>query len=63
MQEIEKIIITASGGPFLNLKYSSFKNIKPKDAFTSKWKMEKISVDSATLMNKILEIIEAQKII
>ena len=64
MQEIEKIIITASGGPFLNLKYSSFKNIKPKDAFAHpKWKMgKKISVDSATLMNKILEIIEAQKL-
>ena len=64
MQEIEKIIITASGGPFLNLKYSSFKNIKPKDALAHpKWKMgKKISVDSATLMNKILELIEAQKL-
>lgn len=64
MHEIEKIIITASGGPFLNLKYSKFKNIKPKQAMAHpKWKMgKKISVDSATLMNKILELIEAQKL-
>ena len=64
MHEIEKIIITASGGPFLNLKYSKFKNIKPKQAMAHpKWRMgKKISVDSATLMNKILELIEAQKL-
>ena len=64
IHEIEKIIITASGGPFLNLKYSKFKNIKPKQAMAHpKWKMgKKISVDSATLMNKILELIEAQKL-
>ncbi len=62
--EIEKIYITASGGPFLNLKKKKFKNIDPKDAIKHpKWKMgKKISIDSATLMNKILELIEAQKL-
>ena len=62
--EIDKIFITASGGPFLNLKISKFKNIKPKDALKHpKWKMgKKISIDSSNLMNKILEIIEAEKI-
>ncbi len=62
--EIEKIYITASGGPFLNLPKSKFKNIKPSDAIKHpKWSMgKKISVDSSTLMNKILELIEADKI-
>ena len=62
--EIEKIYITASGGPFLNLPKNKFKNIKPKDAIKHpKWSMgKKISVDSSTLMNKILELIEALKI-
>ena len=64
LDEIKKIYITASGGPFLHLKYKQLKNIKPKDALKHpKWKMgKKISIDSATLMNKILEIIEAQKL-
>ena len=62
--EIEKIYITASGGPFLKLKKNKFKNIKPKDAIKHpKWKMgKKISVDSATLMNKVLELTEAVKL-
>ena len=61
---IEKIIITASGGPFLKLHLSNFKNIKPKNAIKHpNWKMgKKISIDSATLMNKVFEIIEAQRI-
>ena len=61
---IEKIIITASGGPFLNLSLSKFKKIKPKNAIKHpNWKMgSKISVDSATLMNKVFEVIEAQRI-
>jgi 1-deoxy-D-xylulose-5-phosphate reductoisomerase len=61
--EVEKIYITASGGPFLNLPKNKFKNIKPSDAVKHpKWSMgKKISVDSSTLMNKILELIEAQK--
>ena len=59
---IEKIILTASGGPFLNKKIK--KNISPKEAINHpNWQMgKKISIDSATLMNKIFEIIEAQKI-
>ena len=62
--QIKKVYITASGGPFLKLKLSKFKNIKPKDALKHpKWKMgKKVSIDSATLMNKILELIEAQKL-
>jgi len=61
---IEKIIITASGGPFLNLPLSKFKKIKPKNAIKHpNWKMgNKISVDSATLINKVFEVIEAQRI-
>jgi len=64
LNEISKIYITASGGPFLNYKKKQFENIKPKDAMKHpKWKMgKKISVDSSTLMNKILELIEAQKL-
>jgi 1-deoxy-D-xylulose-5-phosphate reductoisomerase len=62
--KIEKIYITASGGPFLNLNKNKFKNIKPKDAIKHpKWNMgKKISVDSATLMNKVFEITEALKL-
>jgi len=60
-EQIEKIYITASGGPFLKLNISKFKYIKPQDAIKHpKWNMgKKISVDSATLMNKVLEITEA----
>ena len=61
---IEHIFITASGGPFLNLPINKFKNINPFSATKHpNWKMgKKISVDSATLMNKVFEVIEAQKI-
>ena len=63
-QSVEKIIITASGGPFLNFKLNKLKNIKSKDAIKHpNWKMgKKISIDSATLMNKVFELIEAQRI-
>jgi 1-deoxy-D-xylulose-5-phosphate reductoisomerase len=63
-KQIEKIYITASGGPFLKLGMNKFKKIKPKDAIKHpKWNMgKKISVDSATLMNKVLEITEALKL-
>ena len=59
--EIEKIILTASGGPFLNEK--NIKKVKLINALKHpNWKMgKKISVDSATLMNKIFEVIEAKK--
>ena len=58
---VEKILLTASGGPFLDLPISDFKQITPKQACAHpKWKMgKKISVDSATMMNKGLEVIEA----
>ena len=64
LNEIRKIYITASGGPFLNYKANQFKTINPKKALNHpKWKMgKKVSVDSATLMNKMLELIEAQKL-
>ena len=64
ISDIEKVYLTASGGPFLNLKLNKFKKIKPHHALKHpKWKMgKKISVDSSTLMNKILELIEAQKL-
>jgi len=60
--DIEKIILTASGGPFLKKKIG--KNIKSADAINHpNWKMgKKISIDSATLMNKVFEVIEAKKI-
>ncbi len=64
LKDINKIYLTASGGPFLNYNKKRLKNISPNDAIKHpKWKMgKKISVDSSTLLNKILEIIEAQKL-
>ena len=61
---IKEIFLTASGGPFLNKKNSLIANIKPKYALKHpNWKMgRKISIDSATLMNKLFEVIEAKKI-
>ena len=52
--EVEEIIITASGGPFLNTSINKLKKIKPRQAVRHpNWKMgKKISVDSATMMNK-----------
>ena len=63
-ENIDKIYITASGGPFLNKKINTLKNIKPMHAINHpRWKMgKKISVDSATMINKIFEILEAKKI-
>ncbi len=62
--QIEKIYITASGGPFLNLNKKKLNMVKPSKAVKHpNWKMgKKISVDSATLMNKVFEVIEAQRI-
>ena len=61
---IEKIYITASGGPFNNYALKNFKTITPKLALNHpNWKMgKKITIDSATMMNKVFEIIEAKKI-
>ena len=63
-KKVDEIIITASGGPFLNLPISNFKDISIKEALKHpNWSMgKKISIDSATMMNKVFEIIEAQKI-
>mgnify|MGYP001258993472 CR=1 FL=1 len=62
--DIEKIYITASGGPFNSYPLSKFKSIKIKSALKHpNWKMgKKITIDSATMMNKVFEIIEAKKI-
>ena len=62
--QIEKVILTASGGPFLKKSNKNISNIKPKFALKHpNWKMgKKISIDSSTMMNKILEFIEAKKI-
>ena len=62
--EIDTIFITASGGPFLKTPMTQFKNLSAKKATKHpNWKMgKKISVDSSTLMNKVFEIIEAQRI-
>ena len=64
IKEIDKVFITASGGPFLNYKLNQFNHIKPSDALKHpKWKMgKKVTIDSSTMMNKLLEIIEAQKL-
>ena len=61
---IEEIIITASGGPFLNIPIKKLKKIKPKQAIKHpNWKMgKKISVDSANMMNKVFEVIEAHRL-
>ena len=60
----EKIYLTASGGPFRKFPLKKFKNISIKDALKHpNWSMgKKISIDSATMMNKVFEIIEAKKI-
>ena len=61
LNTIKKYTITASGGNFYNYPYSELKKITPEKAITHpKWSMgKKITVDSSTLMNKGLEIIEA----
>jgi len=60
--KIEKIILTASGGPFLGRKPNFLMNVKREHALQHpNWSMgAKISIDSATLMNKGLEVIEAR---
>ena len=62
-EDIKKIYITASGGPFLRKPLKNFSKITPIDAANHpNWKMgKKISIDSASLMNKVLELIEAYK--
>ena len=62
--DVEKVFITASGGPFNRFPLNKFNEITIKKALKHpNWKMgKKISIDSATLMNKVFEIIEAKKI-
>ena len=64
INSVNEIIITASGGPFLNTPTSQLSKIKLSQALNHPvWSMgKKISIDSSTMMNKIFEIIEAQKI-
>ena len=61
MDEVERIWLTASGGPFLNMPRSEFSSITVEQALNHPtWKMGKrITIDSATLMNKGFEVIEA----
>lgn len=59
---VEKIILTASGGPFRTRDAATLRNVTPQEACAHpNWVMgRKISVDSATMMNKVLEVIEAR---
>jgi len=61
-EDMDKILLTASGGPFLSKPANEFDSIKPEEALNHPtWQMgKKISIDSATLMNKGLEVIEAK---
>ena len=62
--EVEKLILTASGGPFFQRRREELRDITPADAVKHPtWSMgRKISLDSATLMNKGLEVIEAARL-
>ncbi len=59
---VRRILLTASGGPFFGLKFNELKNVTPKMALSHpNWNMgAKITIDSATMMNKGLEVIEAK---
>jgi 1-deoxy-D-xylulose-5-phosphate reductoisomerase len=63
-KSIEKIVLTASGGPFRNHRIEEMRNIAPEAALRHPvWSMgAKISIDSATMMNKGLEVIEAARL-
>ena len=62
VKAIKKVLITASGGPFWKLKEENLSKVTPEDALKHPvWRMgRKITIDSATFMNKALEIIEAK---
>ena len=62
--QIENFFLTASGGPFYNKPLNKFKNIKISEALKHpNWNMgKKISIDSATMINKVYEVIEAKNI-
>ena len=61
---LEKVFLTASGGPFYKTTLNNFEKIKISDALNHpNWKMgKKISIDSATMINKVYEVIEAKKV-
>ena len=61
---LEKVILTASGGPFYKTTVDNFKRIKVSDALKHpNWSMgKKISTDSATMINKVFEVMEARKV-
>ncbi|MFH0963862.1 MAG: 1-deoxy-D-xylulose-5-phosphate reductoisomerase [Planctomycetota bacterium] len=61
-QEVRHVYLTASGGPFLGYPPERLEHVSPQEALTHPtWRMgEKISIDSATLMNKALEVLEAR---
>jgi 1-deoxy-D-xylulose-5-phosphate reductoisomerase len=63
-KNIDQIFLTASGGPFLNKSINQIKNVNIPEALNHpNWKMgKKISIDSATMMNKIFEVIETKNI-
>ncbi len=63
-ESVERLIITASGGPFRNANIEKLQNVTPAEALAHPtWNMgSKISIDSATLMNKGLEVIEASRL-
>ncbi len=60
-QEVKRIVLTGSGGPLIDLKASDFSSVSSRQALRHpRWKMgNKVSIDSATLMNKGFEVIEA----
>ena len=62
IENLKRIILTASGGPFLNFNANQLKQVKLNQALKHpRWKMgKKVTIDSATLMNKGLEVIEAK---
>ena len=64
INNVQKIVLTASGGPFLNQLNRNIANVKPRMALKHPtWKMgKKISIDSSTMMNKVFEYLEAKKI-
>ncbi|WP_440910498.1 1-deoxy-D-xylulose-5-phosphate reductoisomerase [Candidatus Pelagibacter sp.] len=64
LSRVEKVYLTASGGPFYKLPLSNFNKITIKQALQHpNWSMgKKISVDSATMINKVYEVIEAKNI-
>ena len=63
-REIKRLILTCSGGPFFGKSYEELEHVRPEDALQHpNWSMgAKITIDSATLMNKGLEIIEAMRL-